>query len=259
MPDSKRVALICSDLDGTLLGEPDSSSDFRRRWDSLRDDRPVLVYSTGRLVEDARRVVREGGLPEPDYYIGGVGTMIHDPEKNALLDEYAAVLSQDWDRDRVAGVVRSFPETEEQPPEQQHEWKSSWFWNDADDEDLDRLRQALREAGVAAQVIYSSARDLDVLPQAANKGNALRWLCERLDVPLDRVVVAGDSGNDSSMFLVSGVRGIMPGNAGPELRKAARDTDAYAARGSCAAGVIEGLVHYGVFAETDALSEGTQA
>ncbi len=245
MPDSKRVALICSDLDGTLLGCPDSSSLFSRCWDSLGDRRPILVYSTGRLVDDGRRVVRAGGLPDPDYFTGGVGTTIHD--RDGVMEDFTEALNEGWDRDRAVEVVRSFSGIDEQPAEQQHEWKSSWFWHDAGEEDLGRLRDALREAGVAAQVIYSSARDLDVLPHAANKGNALQWLCRRLGVPLDEVVVAGDTGNDSSMFLVPGVRGIMPSNAEPELIAAVRDLDVFRAGKECAAGITEGLTHYGVF------------
>ncbi|MCH7228965.1 HAD-IIB family hydrolase [Haloferula sp. A504] len=247
MPETKRVALFCSDLDGTLLGLPEASADFRRIWDSLGDDRPVLVYSTGRLVEDAMRVIRAGGLPEPDYYIGGVGTVIHDPGAGGVIPDYAEALSEDWDLAKAIEVVRSFSGIEEQPAEQQNECKSSWFWHDASPADLDRLRAALDEAGVTAQVIYSSARDLDVLPRRANKGNALRWICGKLGVPLDEAVVAGDTGNDSSMFQVEGVRGIVPANAEPELIEAVRDLDAFRARGECAAGIIEGLIHHGVF------------
>jgi len=95
-------------------------------------------------------------------------------------------------------------------------------------------------------VIYSSARDLDVLPLTANKGNALRWICQRLGIELNEVVVCGDTGNDSSMFIVPGVRGIAVGNAEAELLEAVRRTDAYLAKGECAAGVMEGLKAFGV-------------
>lgn len=247
MPDSLRVALFCSDLDGTLLGLPDASLEFRRRWEALGGDRPVLVYSSGRLVDDARRVVRAAGLPDPDFYTGGVGTMIHDERENRAVEDFAEVLDDGWDRARVAELVRTFPQVEEQPPAQQHAWKSSWFWEAASEAELAHLREALREAGVAAQLVYSSARDLDLLPLAANKGNALRWLCEKLHLPLAQTIVAGDTGNDASMFLVPGVRAIAPANAAPELLKAAAATGPYHARAECAAGVIEGLVHHRLF------------
>jgi sucrose-6F-phosphate phosphohydrolase len=249
MRGGKKVRLVCSDIDGTVLGVPEAVVEFRRIWDGLGAERPILIYSTGRLLEDAKRVICEGGLPMPDYFIGGVGTMVEEVSSGQILEEYSQVLDQDWDRDKVDEIVRAVEGIKPQADEQQHEWKSSWFWHDASEEDLERLRKSLKDAGLVAQVIYSSARDLDVLPVSANKGNALRWICERLEVDLDEAVVCGDTGNDSSMFLVPGVRGIAVGNAEPELLEAIKSTDAHLSKGECAAGVMEGLQAFGVIGE----------
>lgn len=250
MPPSKPVAVFCSDLDGTLLGRPDSVAHFRRHWDSLGENQPLLVYSTGRLIEDAIQKINQSGLPTPDYYIGGVGTVIYHPASETTLSEFSAVLDQDWNRDEVHRIATSFDGIEEQPPEQQHAWKSSWFWHDATPDDLELLRKAIANASLSAQVIYSSARDLDILPHSANKGNALRWLCQLRGINLDQAIVAGDTGNDSSMFLVPGVRGIVPGNAEPELIQAVLNANAFLAGSECTDGVIEGLQYHGVFEPT---------
>ncbi len=246
MPSPPPVALLCSDIDGTLLGRPAATADFRCTWESLDGKRPVLVYSTGRLVKDAKRVVQEGGLPQPDYYIGGVGTVIHDESSDTVVREFSSILEERWDRELAVEVVKRFPGIEEQPVHQQHEWKSSWFLDSAGEDDIAELKRLLAEAGVEAQVVYSSGRDLDVLPRTANKGNALRWLCSRLGIDLSQVVVAGDTGNDSSMFLLPGVRGIVVGNAEPELMEATLDAETFQAEGNCAAGVLAGLQNYGV-------------
>lgn len=248
-----RIRLFASDIDGTLLGEPESQAIFLRGWSQLDPaDRPLLCYNTGRLLDDAKRLVREGELPLPDYIIAGVGTTIYAYRQGRVLKAFAEILDEGWDQQQVEEVVGGLdmPITR-QPHYVQHAYKSSWYLDDATPEQIDQIEKALEEAGLEAAVVYSSNRYVDILPKWANKGNALQWLIKHLEIPPEQVLVAGDMGSDTAMFQIPGVKGIVVGNAQPELYQATKHLPIYHAdtERQFAAAVIDGLIDYGLFPE----------
>lgn len=246
------IALLSSDLDGTLAGRPAATSLFHSRWEALDPERrPVLVYNSGRLVDDILAFVDDAGLPAPDYVIGGVGTMLAGSRHALPLEHFTRRLSEGWSLEKVDAVLGSLKDTVRQPDIYQHAFKSSWYLHDASPEILAGIERALDEAGLSVTMVYSSGRDLDVLPRSADKGQALTWLCDELGIGLDEVVVAGDTNNDRSMFDLPGARGIVVANALPELRDMARGNPLiYGAKEPFALGVVEGLVHWSVFEDT---------
>ena len=241
------VQFFCSDLDGTLLGNPEAARRFKAAWEELpRNTRPLLCYASGRLVQDVIDMLATGVLPWPDYVIGGVGTQIYDGRRKRPLNEFSQQFSAGWQLEKIEAIVGAFPGVTRQPPQFLHLYKSSWYLPHAMPETITALEQQLVDAGLQVCVVYSSARDLDVLPANSTKGGALDWLCRRLNVSLDKVLVAGDTGNDASMFLLPGVQGIVVENAQPELIEAVVKVPTFNATRVDADGVLEGLEHFGV-------------
>ncbi len=56
-----------------------------------------------------------------------------------------------------------------------------------------------------ANPMFSQVGYLEILPKAASKGNALRFLCNHLSIPVENTYAAGDSENDIAMLRAAAV------------------------------------------------------
>lgn len=127
----------------------------------------------------------------------------------------------------------------------QSAFKSSWFTEGEQDRVLRAVHDVLHDRGLEASVVFSGGRFLDLIPPRSGKGSAARYLADRFGMNPADVVTAGDSGNDLDMMRSDlGFRAIVVGNAQPEVR-ALTGPHVYAATHPFAAGIAEGLRHFG--------------
>ncbi len=241
---------IVTDLDNTLVGNAPATQKFNRKileWEG----RVRLVYATGRSYQSARQLQEEETLLEPDYWITGVGSEIYQGE--SIVTGWSTYLSHLWDRSALwkiaKQVSRDFPGLIPQPEDTFNEYKISFYlYHDEADQILEILRDRISHAGLAAQVIYSSDEDVDILPMRCDKGLATRYVMNKIGFENHNTIVCGDSGNDVGLFKQETL-GIVVGNARSELLDWCRNNSGETvlfARSACAEGILEGLGHFGL-------------
>ena len=226
-------------MDNTLTGCADGVErlrDYLARRPGL-----AFVIATGRSLVEARRVHREWNLPDPLAWITAVGSEVHWVRDGELVRDPTFPVLGDarWNAEAVTALIAADFALEPQPGYEQRSFKRSYFTDGHFDGEP--LRTALAEAGIAANVIASHGRFVDILPANAGKAAAMRHVAATLGVNGADVYAAGDSGNDADM-LEACANAIVVSNYAPEIARLSKRPEVYLARGSHANGAVEGLV-----------------
>lgn len=93
----------------------------------------------------------------------------------------------------------------------------AFTWTESKLEEARRLSKQVPDIAVTS----SANHNIEINHIEAQKGCAVRWLAERLSIPLEKVMAIGDNLNDLSMMKVAGFPVAM-GNAEPELKNFCR-------------------------------------
>lgn len=243
--------LFVTDLDNTLVGDDSALKELNQHLrTSGQTHGSKIVYITGRSLTLYRELATEQRLLQPDALVTAVGTEIYyDPNHEVVDPTWSKQLSSGWDRELVVATAAHFADLVPQPDTEQRPFKVSYFLTEeAALEVLPRLEGLLQERGLNTRLVYSSGKDLDILPKRGNKGLAMQFIRQQWGFDETQTVVCGDSGNDIALFSMGKERGIIVGNAQPELLHWYKINPAeylYLAKTHCAAGILEGLYYFG--------------
>jgi len=239
---------LVSDVDGTLLDGRLPGEGAAELGARLVAADAALVLCSGRSLElalAAAETLSAAGLPWPSALVCGVGTEVH------LWDGSRYQPDEGWRRRLAASgfsaadvraALDAVPGLEPQPGSAQGEHKVSYLV--AEPGAVERAEASLASRGVAARLVYSAGRYLDVLPRPASKGGALLRLVERFGLAPAGVVAAGDSGNDRELLLTAaeaGMVAVLVANHEPELADLRAHPRVFTASRPFCAGVAEGL------------------
>ncbi len=261
--------ILATDLDGTLIpveGCEQNQNDLTVLTQSLLHSRVPLIFVTGRHLHSIVKAIASFRLPIPDWIVGDVGSSIYRRSAEGgweLVEGYSRHLQAsvgDMSLEAVRNAFESFGDLTLQAAEKQGQFKLSYYCpRDTLALVAQRLQVRLDELGAPYAVTnsldpFTTHGLIDILPRAASKGAALEWWAEHTRVEVEKIVFAGDSGNDLAA-MTAGFRSIIVANADPELTRAVRVAHAaagwkdrlFVAESQATSGVLEGCRRFGVF------------
>ncbi|AQQ52118.1 HAD-IIB family hydrolase [Planococcus lenghuensis] len=230
--------ILATDLDGTLVGDPEA---LQQLWTFYKEQtyEVALVYVTGRHFRSALSLIAAEELPVPDVLVTDVGTEIRTAPAFEEDRQWKQKMQQDWMPKDISRIAERIPDLV--PQQLPVNCRQSYTVNS--DRPVELFEQELRQASIPHKLIFSSGRDVDVLPAGSGKGQALRYAIRKFGVQDARILIAGDSGNDLDM-LTLGYPAVMVGNAQEELLAAERHPCLFRASRRCAGGIHEAWVHF---------------
>ncbi|MDR6565820.1 HAD-superfamily hydrolase, subfamily IIB [Chitinophaga ginsengisegetis] len=232
--------LLATDLDGTFLGG--TAADKEQLYSLLQQQKDIqLVFVTGRGIPSVLSLLENNALPRPEYIIGDVGaTVTHLPTLTAVEPVQSHIAAK-WPGDHVRETLKTVRGLLHQEAHQQY--RCSYYYNDSTD--IEGAREIA--ASLQCDLVLSAGKYLDILPAGVNKGFTLKQLLQVLALPHQKVLVAGDSMNDYSMY-ESGFKGVVVGDSEPELiARTAGMSNVLQAQRAGAGGILEAMSFFPEF------------
>lgn len=245
-PIGRRLAklnyFIITDIDNTLTGGDNHK--LPDLLDLLRIHRQHIGFgvATGRTIDSAVEHLKEYDIPIPDVMITSVGAEIYYGNDLHYGQGWETHIAKNWDRERIKQLLADFDFLEYQEEATQRKFKISYFMDHSKDR-LAQIHHHLLKNNCKYTLIYSHEKFLDILPQRASKGKAIRYLSYKWETPLGNFLVCGDSGNDEEMLRGEPLA-VVVGNYSKELESLRGRRNILFAENSYAGGILEAIDRY---------------
>lgn len=233
--------LIITDLDNTLTGNDESLAEF---INVVREhDHVGFGIATGRSLDTAMDLIDELNLPRPDLIDTGAGTRLHYGQNLTTDRSWEKSIGYAWKPDEIRKAMKKLKGLYPQAKKHQADFKISYKVDSESGTTVKIIKKALREAGLRAKVVMSLGMYLDIIPVRGGSDLSMRHVLWKWGFAPEKVLVAGDSGNDAGMLL-GRTLGVVVGNYSRELRRLRNRPRIYFAEAPHAAGILEGIEYY---------------
>lgn len=235
--------LLATDLDGTFLGGTPVQQE--QLYGIINNDKAIrLVFVSGRGLATILPLFIEPFIPKPEFIICDVGATVVNGITLEPVEPIQSLIEERWPGEEMvsgllAGVKGLLPQN---VPQQR---RCSYFFNEHTD--IDDLKYKVEQ--LDCDLLFSAGKFVDVLPKGINKGYTLQVLAKQYRFPEEKILVAGDTFNDLSLF-AAGYKGVVVGNAEPGLLEETSGWHAvYHAKEEGAGGILEAMQYFSLVNE----------
>ncbi|MBX3254964.1 MAG: glucosylglycerol-phosphate synthase [Chitinophagaceae bacterium] len=249
--------LLATDLDGTFLGG--RQADRLKLYRLIREQKDVrLLFVTGRGIESVMPLLDNPVIPDPDYIICDVGATVLNGKTLEPVQPIQSEIEKKWPGAvTIKKKLRRIKGLRPQLVSQQR--RCSFFYDDSTD--IEMVKKIA--ADMELDVLLSAGKFLDILPPNTNKGSTLKKLAALMQFPEERILVAGDTLNDKSLYDTH-YKGVVVGAAESALLDYTTGMPhVLQASAQGAGGILESMKHFPEFkkfvAGADEKSQDTPA
>ncbi len=241
-----RDRAIFTDLDQNLVGNPETLKHFS---DVIKENRKCVAFgiATGRRIDSALALIKKNRIPTPDVLISSLGTRIHYGQSLTEDDYWADHVDHDWSAQRIRRALSKINGLKPQPIVEQTALKVSYYYDPKLAPPIEEIINYLRQQEITANVMLSFGQFLDIVPSRASKGQALRYISQRLEIPLEHILVAGGSGADEDMMRGNMLAVVVGNRHHEELSQLVDQERIYFAGQAHAQGILEAIDYYDFF------------
>ncbi|MEA2101296.1 MAG: HAD-IIB family hydrolase [Thermodesulfobacteriota bacterium] len=235
---------LITDIDNTLIGADNKA--LAELLDILEKNRDNIGFgvATGRNIDSAMEILAKHGVPMPDILIASVGAEIYYGRQQFYGKGWDAHIASKWNREKICSLLEQYAFLSPQEVSAQRTFKISYNMEPGKDR-LSMIHDLLIKNKCKYNMIYSHNKYLDILPYRASKGKAIRYLSYKWEIPLENIMVCGDSGNDEEM-LRGEPYAVVVGNYSPEIEGLKGQRRIYFSQKEYAAGIVDAMEHYKV-------------
>ncbi|MCW8848668.1 MAG: HAD-IIB family hydrolase, partial [Melioribacteraceae bacterium] len=237
-----RSRAIFSDLDQSLIGNPKALALFSE-FICENHKKVTFGIATGRRIDSALAVIKKYRIPKPDVLITSLGTRIfygsHLTEDSVWTDH----IDYNWNRTKIIRILSNTNGLKLQPKLEQSPFKISYYYDPELAPTIEDIVNQLRKQEVTANVMLSFGQFLDIVPSRASKGQALRYISQIFDIPLEKILVAGGSGTDEDIMRGNTLAVVVSNRHNEELSQLVDQEKIYFAKKDRAAGILEAIEH----------------